>query len=157
MDHAMTIREQLLGAWTLSSYVETDVDGGNRMHPLGESPLGFILYTSDGYMSAQLQTGDRKHFAGGDMYRGSADEYIAAGSTYLAYSGRFTVDESVHVVSHHADVSFFPNWFGQTIKRVAKFQGNSLFLTTEKPQRFNGMLKTAQLEWKRAESHFQDL
>ncbi|MFT4439191.1 lipocalin-like domain-containing protein [Caballeronia sp. 15715] len=145
-----SICEQLLGAWTLQSYVETEVDTGTEHHPLGESPLGFIIYTSDGYMSAQLQARDRPLFAGNDMYRGEPSEYVASGSTYLAYSGRFSVDEPSHVVSHHADVSFFPNWFGQTVKRVARFEGDCLMLTTEQPQRFNGTLKMAQLVWKRA-------
>jgi hypothetical protein len=153
MNKLSTIHEKLLGTWTLAAYVETEIDSGSVHHPLGESPLGFIMYTADGYMSAQLQRRDRKPFAGNDMYRGEASEYVAAGSTYLAYSGRFTVDEAAHVVSHHADVSFFPNWFGQTILRIAKFQGDSLILTTERPQRFNGTMKMAQLEWKRATSN----
>jgi Lipocalin-like domain len=145
-----SIRQQLLGAWTLESYVETEIEKGAGHHPLGESPLGFIIYTSDGYMSAQLQARGRALFAGNDMYRGEASEYVAAGTTYLAYSGRFSVDEASHVVSHHADVSFFPNWFGQTVMRVARFDDDRLMLTTERPQQFNGTLKMAQLVWKRA-------
>ena len=50
-----SLREQLVGAWTLSSCVERDIETGVENHPLGERPLGLILYTPDGYMSAQLQ------------------------------------------------------------------------------------------------------
>jgi len=154
MSTPSTIREQLLGAWTLAEYVETEVNSCSVHHPLGESPLGIIMYTADGYMSAQLQRRDRVPFAGNDMFRGEASEYLAAGSTYLGYSGRFIVDEAAHVVSHHADVSFFPNWFGQTVTRVAKFEGDdSLILATERPQRFNGTMKIARLRWQRAISN----
>jgi hypothetical protein len=32
----------------------TAVEGGGTDHPLGNDPLGIILYTPDGYMSTQL-------------------------------------------------------------------------------------------------------
>jgi hypothetical protein len=47
-----TLREQLIGAWKLASYVEKPVDGSPATYPLGETPRGLILYTPDGYMSA---------------------------------------------------------------------------------------------------------
>jgi hypothetical protein len=45
------IRERLVGCWRLVSYRET-ADGAEASHPLGDKPLGTILYTPDGYMSA---------------------------------------------------------------------------------------------------------
>jgi Lipocalin-like domain len=50
-----SLREQLVGAWALTSCVERDIETGVETHPLGERPLGLILYTPDGYVSAQLQ------------------------------------------------------------------------------------------------------
>src|SRR5258708_38477762 len=47
-----TIRDRLVGGWRLTGYEVTA--GGKTDHPLGEDPLGTILYTPDGYMSAQL-------------------------------------------------------------------------------------------------------
>jgi len=44
-------------------------------------------------MSAQLQGPARAPFEEGDLLRGSPEEYVAAGSSYIAYSGRFFVDE----------------------------------------------------------------
>jgi hypothetical protein len=73
--------------------VERDVETGVEDHPFGEHPLGFILYTPDGYMSAQLQCPDRTRFAGGDLRRATGEEYTKAGSSCLAYSGRYFVDE----------------------------------------------------------------
>ena len=48
------IREQLVGCWRLVGYSVTAAEGGETDRPLGNSPLGTILYTPDGYMSAQL-------------------------------------------------------------------------------------------------------
>ena len=39
------LRDQLIGAWKLVSYVENPVDGSADFHPLGENPLGIIMYT----------------------------------------------------------------------------------------------------------------
>jgi hypothetical protein len=51
---ATGLRDQLIGAWKLVSYVEEPVDGSKPFYPLGEQPHGIIMYTPDGYMSAQL-------------------------------------------------------------------------------------------------------
>ena len=44
----------LVGAWKLVSYREIPVDGSSPFEPLGPQPMGIIMYTPDGYMSAQL-------------------------------------------------------------------------------------------------------
>lgn len=53
------LRERLIGAWTLVSYQEIPVDGSESFEPLGPDPRGIIMYTPDGYMSAQLSRPDR--------------------------------------------------------------------------------------------------
>ena len=143
-------REQLSGAWTLTSYVERDIETGVENRPLGECPLGLILSTPDGYMSAQLQRPERPPFAEGDLLHATPEEYAAAGSSYIAYSGRFFVDEGKQSLSHEMAVSFFPNWFGQRQVRLVEVNGERLQLSTDGPQRFNGARKTAMLTWRRA-------
>lgn len=146
-----SLREQLVGAWALSSFVERDIETGVENRPFGGRPLGLILYTPDGYMSAQLQCPDRRAFADGDLLRASPEEYAAAGSSYVAYSGRFFVDEAKKSLSHEMAVSFFPNWLGQRQVRLVEVDGERLQLSTDGPQRFNGVLKTATLTWRRAQ------
>lgn len=48
------LREQLIGAWRLVSYIERPRDGSPIRQPMTDRPQGLILYTPDGYMSAQL-------------------------------------------------------------------------------------------------------
>jgi hypothetical protein len=148
-----SLREQLVGAWALSSFVERDIETGVENRPFGERPLGLILYTPDGYMSAQLQRPDRHAFADGDVLRATSEEYAAAGSSYVAYSGRFYVDEAKRSLSHEMAVSFFPNWLGQRQVRLVEVDGKRLQLSTDGPQRFNGVLKTATLTWRRAQAN----
>jgi hypothetical protein len=148
-----SLREQLVGAWALSSFVERDIETGVENRPFGERPLGLILYTPDGYMSAQLQRPDRDAFADGDLLRATPEEYAAAGSSYIAYSGRFFVDEAKRSLSHEMAVSFFPNWLGRRQVRLVEVDGKRLQLSTDGPQRFNGVLKTATLTWRRAQAN----
>ena len=145
-----SLRESLVGAWELVSCTETDVETGEVFLPMGEAPVGFILYTPDGYMSAQLSAPDRANFADGDMYRGTPDEYTAAGLSYLAYSGPYHVDETHRTVEHGMAVSAFPNWAGERQLRLVELDGDQLTLRTDRPSMFNGSLKDATIVWRRA-------
>jgi hypothetical protein len=53
------LRANLIGAWTLQSYVSTATDGSDMAYPLGVDARGIIMYTPDGYMSAQIMRSDR--------------------------------------------------------------------------------------------------
>jgi hypothetical protein len=46
---AQALRERLIGAWKLVSYVEKPVDGSAPYCPMGEEPQGIIMYTSDAW------------------------------------------------------------------------------------------------------------
>ncbi len=146
----LDIRAALAGAWRLESYVEIDLGTGAERYPFGPSPEGIILYTADGYMSAQMQSSGRRAFAAGDLYGGEPGEYAEAGRTYLGYAGRFSVDEQAGTVSHEVAVSFFPNWLGQTQIRVFTLRGDRLQLETDGRQSFIGSSKVARITWRRA-------
>jgi hypothetical protein len=145
-----SLRETLIGAWRLVSSVETDIKTGAVDRPLGDKPEGLILYTPDGYMSAQLSAADRPNFESGDMYKGKPDEYVAAGLSYLAYSGPYYVDEANRIVEHEMFVSLFPNWKGQRQARIVKLDEKELHLSPNRPLMFNGSLKMASIIWRRA-------
>lgn len=145
-----TLRERLIGAWKLVSYVEQPVDGSAPRHPFGEAPQGIIMYTPDGFMSAQLCTAERSPFASGDWFKGTAAEYQAEGSTYIAYTGPFHVDEERQALTHTMFISLFPNWIGQTQPRIVRIEGDFLNLSTASPITSGGKLVNSYLRWKRA-------
>jgi Lipocalin-like domain len=148
-----SLRDSLIGAWELVSCVETDVKSGEAYRPMGDKPQGLLLYTPDGYMSAQLSALDRPHFESGDMYRGKPKEYVTAVRSYLAYTGPYYVDEARRIVEHEMFVSLFPNWQGQRQVRVVRLDEKALQLSTNQPQLFNGTLKTATIVWRRAKAN----
>lgn len=145
-----SLREQLIGAWKLHSYVEVPLDGSEPFYPMSQQPMGIIMYTPDGYMSAQLMAPGRKPFAANDFYGGTPEEYQAEGSSYIAYSGPFKVDEESGALTHSMFVSLFPNWTGQTQPRVVSLEGDVLRLSTARPIQSQGKLVNSFLEWHRA-------
>jgi len=104
-----TLRDSVLGAWELVSFNSTDVATGVVEHPLGPSPRGLIVYTPDGHMSAQL--------ANPDM------------SGYVAYCGRFAVNEETSTVHHDVTMSMMPELLAQPQFRQASVDGELLTLS----------------------------
>ena len=148
-----TLRDQLIGAWKLVSYAEKPVDGSAAFYPMSENPMGIIMYTPDGFMSAQLMHPNRKNFASGDWFNGTDTEYKDEASSYIAYTGPFHVDEEKQTLTHTMFISLFPNWTGQTQPRVVKIEGDLLHLSTAAPIVSAGKLVNSFLTWKRAENY----
>jgi len=96
----VSLRSRLIGAWELVNFVVRDVATNAEGRPWREHPLGLILYTHDGYVSAQLQRPGGGPFVSDDPFSATAVEYAAAGSSCIVYSGRFFVDEVGQSVSH---------------------------------------------------------
>ncbi len=69
----------IVGVWSLESYVEMDAESGALVLTMGEHPTGILRYTSDGFMSAQLGRSERPHFANDDMVVGTEAKCAAAG------------------------------------------------------------------------------
>lgn len=144
------LREQLIGAWKLVSYEERPVDGSPSFYPMTEQPQGIIMYTPDGYMSAQLSSPDRKPFASGDWFKGTDEDYRNEASSYIAYTGEFHVDEETKTLHHSMFISLFPNWIGQTQQRLVKLEGDELHLGSASPIQSGGRTVMSYLIWKRA-------
>lgn len=150
----MSLRQRLLGSWVLQSYLEQPKGQETPNYPLGADARGMLIYSPDGYMSALLMRNGRRPFASGDWFRSTADE-LSAASAFIAYSGSFVVDEASHSVAHHVDLSFFPNWVGQSQIRLAGGDADDLILTPTAPILSGGDLVIPQLRWKRSAAAFK--
>ena len=100
-------------------------------------------------MSAQLCTPDRFPFAPGEWFRGIPAEYEAEGSTFIAYTGPFHIDEPPPPLTHTMFISLFPNWIGQTQLRIVKIEGDFLNLITASPIPSAGKMANSYLRRKR--------
>jgi hypothetical protein len=116
---------EFLGTWKLV-VIETRGEDG-QVFRRGQR-TGYLLYSSEGYMSVTLMKEKRPIFVSGDIRGGTVEEKIAAVEGYVSYSGRFEVDGDM--VVHHIEVSLFPNWVGVSQKRLYEFDGERLTLST---------------------------
>ena len=145
---AQDLRVNLIGAWTLESYESRSIDGSSVIYPLGPDAQGIIMYTPDGYMSAQLMRSGRTPFRRDDLHP-AEEELAAAASGYLTYSGPFTVVDDA-LIAHHVAVSLPPNWIGRTQYRVAHLHDSRLELSLPEPALIHGERRNATLIWRRA-------
>jgi hypothetical protein len=143
-----TLFDQLLGAWELVSY-ELELGAGRTAHPLGEDAVGLIIYTPNGRMSVNIMRPGRATWASPNPAAGTESETATAAAGYLAYAGRFTVDESTSVVEHHVDVSLFPNWIADVQKRLVALTGDELVLESPVITDAAGTSVTPRLRWRR--------
>jgi hypothetical protein len=136
-------RADLLGAWTLVSYTVTDETTGAITHPLGPDAVGLIIYSPDGYMSAQLV---RTQPAGPTPTDAGSDLITSAGQ--LAYSGPFTVDGTTGWVAHRLSVSSLADWLNTTQHRRSTVHDDQLTLTFTRTDTA-GHRHTSTLTWQR--------
>jgi hypothetical protein len=142
------LRDRLVGAWRLAEFSVTAQDG-SVTYPMGEDVEGLIIYTPDGYMSAQLMEPGRPSYASGEFIHGTTEEEAAAAAGYVAYSGPFYADEESRTVRHHMSVSLFPNWIDDTQERFVELEGDTLTISAA-PVLVEGSERTPRLIWKRA-------
>jgi Lipocalin-like domain len=146
------LRNSVLGTWELVSYVAQDNKGGPITYPLGRDARGLIMYTTDGYMSAQIMRPGRPLFDRPKPDGGTPAQAAAAAAGYLAYSGPFEVDESTGVVHHQPRVSLLPNWLNGTQLRHSKLDGDHLTLSATSVTA-EGSKISSTLVWKRVPQH----
>ena len=140
--------EQLVGRWRLVSYV-VRADDGSPVFPLGRSPQGSLLYTTGGWMAAQVGAVDRARFTTEDPLGASEAERALAFSSYLAYCGPY--DVAGDVVTHHVAMSWFPNWVGTEQARAFQLVGDELILRAP-PMEVGGRMLVSEFRWRREEA-----
>lgn len=103
------------------------------IYPFTKNAKGIIMYTPDGYMSAQLGTMDVLKFPCYNLLEGKDDELISGLRNYLAYSGFYKIEQDGDHFNlrHQMDVANYLNWLGDEQKRLFKLTDNNLTLSTE--------------------------
>ena len=150
------LRSQLIGAWELVEYsARKESDSQDKIYPMGRHAQGIIMYTPDGYMSAQLQIPGQPHFKADGLNGGTEAELQEAGKNYLAYTGPYYVDESGKepILQHHMTNCSFPNWLNDTQRRIVNItkEGDDTYLTLgpEGAAIVMGERRVLQLKWRR--------
>jgi len=143
----VSIRSVLVGVWALNSY--TDItQGASAFQPFGSRPAGILIYTADGFVSAQLMDPGRVSSDSVKWDTWSPEEYEAFGRGYIGYCGRYDVDEEHATVTHLPSVAFLPNLVGHRHLRHVAITGDRLTLRAPYT-RADRTKATSCLEWSR--------
>ena len=145
--NGMSIADRIVGTWQLVEYSTTS-DSGDVDYPLGPEARGLIIYSADGYMSAQIMRSGRAEYRSRNVHSGETTERAEAAGGYLAYSGPYHVDEDNSAVWHEMAVSLYPNWLGENQKRNVRFDGDRLILSSD-PLVFRTITLFPTLIWRR--------
>jgi len=141
--------DRLIGVWILVTYIDQEA-GREDIHPFGLKPQGLLIYTPDGFVSAQLMKPGRPAFHSTVWHDGTPEEFQASGSGYIAYCGTYEVDEENRRVTHIPFVSLLPNLIHVRQCRSIELEGNRLVLRATGAPAAAGAYVTSRLEWKRA-------
>ena len=122
-----SIREYFLGAWKLISTEYKYPDGHTQPFPdLGPDAIGFLLYTPSGHMCAQIMKPGRPRWA--DDVFPTASEASSTSQGFTSYCGTFEVKDDQHLIIHHPETSWSPNWVGTAQIRPYYLVGPDRFL-----------------------------
>ncbi|KAJ5371781.1 hypothetical protein N7517_003787 [Penicillium concentricum] len=154
MSSLIETRQSLVGTWILVEYKATDTETGQVIHPMGPKAQGFLIYSADGFVSAHLMQPGAPAFSGNDMERGTQEELAESMKHYLAYCGRYNLEEvnGAIKVKHNMEVASFPNWLGNEQGRLVTLNGNNLELDTANVYLIDGQYVRGSLVWRKAQS-----
>ena len=142
----MATSNPFVGTWKLVSW-EVTLPDGTMHYPYGKDVVGYLIYTADGYMSAEIMNPDRQQSDPSfplEMATGQTlpdSDRARAFSTYLSYCGTYTV--AGKTVTHHVKAGLIPSWTGSEQVRPFKFDHGFLIIT----------VGNQKLTWKRAVQH----
>ena len=117
---------QLVGNWSLVSYVTENPDG-TRGKPYGDA-VGRLSYDEHGHMAGQVMRPGRSNVSPGDW---QAQQVRSAYAGYIAYFGTYEVSPGGDTVVHHVVGALNPGWVGGNQVRRLRFVGDLLVLSTE--------------------------
>jgi len=117
-DVSKTMRERIIGTWTLVSAETMNADG-SRSFPFGAAPKGILILTEDGHFAIINVSSHLPSVVLNDrMGQTSSESAIAQGS--LAAFGSFKVDDFRDMLDEHIDASTFPDEIGKNQSPLLK-------------------------------------
>jgi hypothetical protein len=134
-----SLKEQLIGSWTL---VSTD-----NVQQFGSNPRGMLVFDGSGRYSIIFMRSNLPKFAANTADKGTSDENKAVVQGLVAHFGTYSVNETDKTITSRAEGSWFPNQVGTEAKRIVTSLTAEELKYTSPATAFG---TTAQSVWKRA-------
>ena len=140
------MEKNFIGIWELNEWSVEKPDG-KKTYPFSGKVSGYLMYHTDGWMSANLMQNDRTNVSDdrvkiskishllqneteisieGDLLE-TIKSFFLASNGYVSYAGTFNADDSN--VYHNIELSLLPQWVGTTLTRKHSFSSKNTLLT----------------------------
>ena len=139
-----SLKEQLVGTWTLLSWEQKKADGA-RVERYGTSPKGIAFYDAGGRYIIAVMRSDRAGYASNTLWQGAPEENRETADGTITCFGTYSWREAESSIAIYVEGSSFPNWNGTDQKRLVAITGDLLTLTVRPPRG-----EVVDVVWKRA-------
>jgi Lipocalin-like domain len=124
-EHALTIREQIVGTWRLESIYEEDTEG-EEIDQFGVAPAGLFMADRHGNFSFQIMSIDGRRYAAKGL---SSTSMGTAGIVEaMHYFGTYAVNEQNHKLTLHVEHCLFRSCDNTDLTAELKIHGDTLEL-----------------------------
>jgi hypothetical protein len=144
---AESLKQQLVGTWSVISFVNVNERTGKTTEVFGSDPKGYFMFDAADHFSINLLRPGRPKYARRDFP--TASESKAALEGLIVMFGDYKVNESEHSISLRVIGGSFPAWDNSDQKRFIAINGNELTYRNPTPASRGG---TAVVTLKRATS-----
>ena len=114
--NAQALKDQVVGAWTLTSIFEEY--GDVKKDTWGPDVKGALSLDRSGQFSLQIMAAGRA--------KGSGNPALSPIGRAIGYFGTYTISEADKVLTFNIVRSTFPNWDGTEQKRILTIAGDKL-------------------------------
>jgi len=139
-----SLKEQLVGTWTLLSWEQKKGDG-TKLQRYGATPKGIAFFDDGGRYIITVMRSDRAKYASNALWQGTPDENKETADGTITYFGTYSISDADSSIAIHVDGSSFPNWNSTDQKRFVVIAGEKLTLTVRPPTG-----DVVDVNWKRA-------
>jgi hypothetical protein len=127
-----SLKEQLVGTWTLLSWEQKKGDG-TKLERYGVTPKGIAFFDDSGRYIITVMRLDRTNYASNALWQGTPDENKETADGTITYFGTYSTSEADSSIAIHVEGSSFPNWTATNQKRFVTIAGQQLTLTVRPP------------------------
>ena len=117
-----TLRQQLVGTWTLVSE-ETTAQNGTKEQPYGPNPRGILILDASGRYATVRARPDRPKFKSSSQ---PTTEELVAARAFGANFGTWSVSEADKTLTLHVESALRPNNEGTDVKNSVSLVGDEL-------------------------------
>jgi len=112
-----SLKEQLVGSWTLVGWEQTRPDG-SKLQRFGANPKGVSIFTADGRVYVLFSKPDLPKIASNNPSTPTPEEAKGIVDGSIAYYGSYNVDDASKIITLKIEGSTFANQIGADQKRT---------------------------------------